>query len=206
VRRIRFWRIKSSEQDCKLLYWTISKILFWNLFTSQWTSIIHWVEWLHYTRYTTPVTLHPLHYTRYTTCNTLHPSYVMQALCLYISLHYTPIYTKSAIHPVKRSHRCTQKIPPYIHSKESYCASDMCIHSCIHSKEPYIKWKRVLYVLKESYMYSKEPYIHSKGHESCHRKCHTLTCKIHVWHEALTHVTWLVHTARPNQSCMFPYR
>ena len=36
VRRTRFWRIKSSEQDFKYLYWTISKTLFWNIFTSKW--------------------------------------------------------------------------------------------------------------------------------------------------------------------------
>jgi len=44
VRRIRFRRIKSSEQEFEYLYWTISKILCWNLFTSNGTSIIHWVR------------------------------------------------------------------------------------------------------------------------------------------------------------------
>ena len=33
VRRIRFWRIKCFEQDFKYLYWTISKMNFWNLLT-----------------------------------------------------------------------------------------------------------------------------------------------------------------------------
>ena len=45
VRRIRFWRIKSPEQDLKYLYWTISKILFWNLFTCKATYMIDWVGW-----------------------------------------------------------------------------------------------------------------------------------------------------------------
>jgi len=35
VRRIRFWRIKCLEQDFKYLYWTISKSIFWNLFTCR---------------------------------------------------------------------------------------------------------------------------------------------------------------------------
>jgi len=34
VRRIRFWKIKSPEQDFQYLYWTMSKILFWNLFVA----------------------------------------------------------------------------------------------------------------------------------------------------------------------------
>jgi len=37
VRRIRFLRIKSLEQDLKYLYWTISKILLWNLITCKGT-------------------------------------------------------------------------------------------------------------------------------------------------------------------------
>ena len=37
VRRIWVWKIKSSEHDFKDLYWTISKILFWNGFTSKGT-------------------------------------------------------------------------------------------------------------------------------------------------------------------------
>ena len=43
VRRIRFWRIRSSEQDFKYLYWTISKILFWNVSTCKGTYMIDWV-------------------------------------------------------------------------------------------------------------------------------------------------------------------
>ena len=39
VRRIRFWTIKSPEQDFKYLYWTISKILFWNLLTCTARSV-----------------------------------------------------------------------------------------------------------------------------------------------------------------------
>jgi len=35
VRRIRSWGIKSLEQDFKYLYWTKSKMIFWNLFTSK---------------------------------------------------------------------------------------------------------------------------------------------------------------------------
>jgi len=35
VRRIRSWRTKSSGQDFECVYWTISIILFWNLFTSK---------------------------------------------------------------------------------------------------------------------------------------------------------------------------
>ena len=44
MRRIRFWRIKSPEQDFEYLYWTISKILCWNLFTCKGTKIVDWVE------------------------------------------------------------------------------------------------------------------------------------------------------------------
>jgi len=40
VRRIRFWRIESQEQDFKDLYWMISKMLFWNLFSSKGTYMI----------------------------------------------------------------------------------------------------------------------------------------------------------------------
>jgi len=40
---IRFWRIKSFEQDFKCLYWTTSKMIFWNLFTCKGTYIIDWV-------------------------------------------------------------------------------------------------------------------------------------------------------------------
>ena len=43
VRRIRFWRIKSPEHDFKYLYWAISKIRFWNLFTCMGTYMIDWV-------------------------------------------------------------------------------------------------------------------------------------------------------------------
>ena len=43
VRRIRFWRIKSPGQDFKYVYWTISKILFWNLFTCKGTCMMDWV-------------------------------------------------------------------------------------------------------------------------------------------------------------------
>ena len=43
VQMIRIWRMKSSQQDSKYWYWTISKTLFWNLFTSQWTYMIDWV-------------------------------------------------------------------------------------------------------------------------------------------------------------------
>jgi len=35
VRRIRFWRTKSPEQDFKYVYWTISKVLVWNIFTMK---------------------------------------------------------------------------------------------------------------------------------------------------------------------------
>jgi len=47
VWRIRFWRIKSFEQDFKYLYWTISKIIIWNLFTSKgtyWVARAGWIE------------------------------------------------------------------------------------------------------------------------------------------------------------------
>jgi len=37
VRCIRFWRIKSPEQNLEYLYWTIRKILFWTLFTCKGT-------------------------------------------------------------------------------------------------------------------------------------------------------------------------
>jgi len=43
VSRIRFWRIKCFEQDFKYLYWTISKIIIWNLFIRKGTYIIDWV-------------------------------------------------------------------------------------------------------------------------------------------------------------------
>ena len=36
--------LKSLEHDFKYLYWTISKILFWNLFTCKGTYIIDWVR------------------------------------------------------------------------------------------------------------------------------------------------------------------
>jgi len=35
VRRIRFWRIKIAEHDFKYLYWTISKMLSWNICTGR---------------------------------------------------------------------------------------------------------------------------------------------------------------------------
>ena len=44
VWRIRILRIKSSEQDFKYLYWTISKMLLWNLITCKGTYMIDWVE------------------------------------------------------------------------------------------------------------------------------------------------------------------
>ena len=40
---LRFLKIKSSEQDFKDLYWTISKILLWNLFTWKGIYMIDWV-------------------------------------------------------------------------------------------------------------------------------------------------------------------
>ena len=40
VWRIRSWRIKLLEKDFKYLYWTISKMIFWNLFTCKVTYII----------------------------------------------------------------------------------------------------------------------------------------------------------------------
>jgi len=43
VRRIRFWRIRSPEQDFEYLYWTISQILLWNLCTSKGAYMIVWV-------------------------------------------------------------------------------------------------------------------------------------------------------------------
>jgi len=43
VRRIGFWRIKSPEQDIKYVYGTISKMLFWNLFSCKGTQMIDWV-------------------------------------------------------------------------------------------------------------------------------------------------------------------
>ena len=48
VRRIRFCRIKSPEHDFKYLYWTITEILFWNLFTCKGSYMIDWVgRWLY---------------------------------------------------------------------------------------------------------------------------------------------------------------
>jgi len=48
VRRIRFWRIKSPEQDFKYLYWTISQVLFWNISTCKGTYIYRLIgiDWL----------------------------------------------------------------------------------------------------------------------------------------------------------------
>jgi len=46
VLRIRFWGIKSPEQEFKYLYWTIRKILSWNLFTCKGTWMIDWVGWV----------------------------------------------------------------------------------------------------------------------------------------------------------------
>ena len=40
---VRFLRIKSSEQDFKYLYWRISKILLWHLFTWKGIYMIDWV-------------------------------------------------------------------------------------------------------------------------------------------------------------------
>jgi len=40
---VGFRRIKSSEQDFKYLCWTISKIIFWNLFTWNGIYMIDWV-------------------------------------------------------------------------------------------------------------------------------------------------------------------
>jgi len=40
---LRFLKIKSSEQDFKDLYWTISKILLWNLVTWKGIYMIDWV-------------------------------------------------------------------------------------------------------------------------------------------------------------------
>jgi len=44
VRRIRFWRKKIQEHDFKHLYWTISIILLWNLFTCKGTYMFDWVR------------------------------------------------------------------------------------------------------------------------------------------------------------------
>ena len=43
---VGFLRKKSSEQDFEYLYWTISKTLFWNLFTCKGTYMIDWVGWV----------------------------------------------------------------------------------------------------------------------------------------------------------------
>jgi len=43
VRRIRFLRIKSSEQDFEYLYCTMRKIILWNLITCKGTWMIDWV-------------------------------------------------------------------------------------------------------------------------------------------------------------------
>jgi len=43
VRRIRFWRIKSPQHDLIYLYWTRSKMHFWDLFTCKGTYMIDWV-------------------------------------------------------------------------------------------------------------------------------------------------------------------
>ena len=40
---VGFSRIQSSEQDLKYLYWTISKIFLWHLFTWKGTYMIDWV-------------------------------------------------------------------------------------------------------------------------------------------------------------------
>jgi len=43
VRRIRFGEQKSPEHDFKYLYWTISKMLSWNVFTCEGTYMTDWV-------------------------------------------------------------------------------------------------------------------------------------------------------------------
>jgi len=43
VRRFRFWRIKSPEQDFKCLYWRIRKTFLWDLFSCKGTYMIDWV-------------------------------------------------------------------------------------------------------------------------------------------------------------------
>ena len=46
VWRIRFLTIKSFEKDFEYLYWTISKIIIWNLFTSKGTSWVTRAGWI----------------------------------------------------------------------------------------------------------------------------------------------------------------
>jgi len=48
VRRIRFGQYNLREQDFEYLYWTISKIIFLNLFTCKGTYMIDWVGWQRY--------------------------------------------------------------------------------------------------------------------------------------------------------------
>jgi hypothetical protein len=46
VWRIRFLTIKSFEKDFKYLYWTISKKIIWNLFTSKGTYWVARAGWI----------------------------------------------------------------------------------------------------------------------------------------------------------------
>jgi len=55
VWRIRFWRKKISGTWFKYLYWTISKILFWNLFICKETYMIDWVGRFVHISYSTTV-------------------------------------------------------------------------------------------------------------------------------------------------------
>ena len=56
---VGFLRINSSEQDFKYLYWTISKILFWDLFTWKGIYMIDWVGRIRLHLYSSHTQLEP---------------------------------------------------------------------------------------------------------------------------------------------------
>jgi len=43
VQRIKFWSLKSREQDFEYLFWRISSLLLWNTHANKGTYIIDWV-------------------------------------------------------------------------------------------------------------------------------------------------------------------
>ena len=87
VRRIRFWRIKSLEYDFKYLYWTIRKILFWNLFTCKGTYMMDWVGWHNWdTTYDSWLINIKCATTTYDSCNAQQHSAV-SCICIHVYIY-----------------------------------------------------------------------------------------------------------------------
>ena len=88
---VGFLRIQSSEQDFKYLYWRISKILLWHIFTWKGIYMIDWVGRI---------------YTSVCTCHTRHELIHMCHELIYI------------LHDIWCSHKCEHV--PYMSRTHTY--------------------------------------------------------------------------------------